>query len=122
MERQHQLSNGYIFFNLFLIFFINFEEKKIRYKNDAKIKPDKRLVTKVEDKTFSLTIIGAKAADVGLYKAVIKNKIGQVESRHSTLSISSKNYFNNKNKMNNTLNLNFIFFSWTKYFERPERC
>ena len=100
MERQHQLSNGYIFFNLFLIFFINFEEKKIRYKNDAKIKPDKRLVTKVEDKTFSLTIIGAKAADVGLYKAVIKNKIGQVESRHSTLSISSKNYFNNKNFQN----------------------
>jgi hypothetical protein len=75
-------------FYLFLIF------KKIRFKNDNKIKQDKRLVTKVEDKTFSLTIIDAKAIDIGQYKAIVKNKIGQVETRQATLSISSNYYFN----------------------------
>ena len=55
-----------------------------------KLKADKRLVSKVEDKTFSLTIIGAKAADQGKFKAILKNKLGLVETREAFLNISSK--------------------------------
>lgn len=46
-------------------------------------------MTKVEEKTFYLTITGAKAADQARYKAIIKNKIGQVETREASLYISS---------------------------------
>jgi hypothetical protein len=61
-----------------------------RYKNDTKIKTDKRILSKLDDKTFTLTIIGAKTADQGRYKAIIKNKIGQIESKEATLSVSCK--------------------------------
>ena len=48
------------------------------------------MVSKVEGNTFYLTLSGAKAADQGKYKAIVKNKIGQVESREAVLNISSK--------------------------------
>jgi hypothetical protein len=48
------------------------------------------LLSKVEGNTFYLTLSGAKVADQGKYKAIIKNKIGQAESREAALNISSK--------------------------------
>jgi len=58
------------------------------YRNDTKVKTDKRIVAKTEDKTFTLTFVGIKAADQGEYKAIVKNKIGQVESRKASLCVS----------------------------------
>lgn len=58
------------------------------FRNDVKVKTDKRIVAKTDDKTYSLNIIGTKAADQGEYKAIIKNKMGQVESRKAALCVS----------------------------------
>jgi hypothetical protein len=63
----------------------------LRYKNDAKLKPDKRFTTRVEENTFYLTITDTKAADLGTFKALLKNKAGQVETKSAILTITSKN-------------------------------
>ena len=58
------------------------------FKNDAKLKPDKRYTTKFEEKTFYLTIITVKSADQGKFKALVKNKAGQVESNDAVLDVT----------------------------------
>jgi hypothetical protein len=55
------------------------------FKNDVKLKPDKRFTTRYEEKTFYLTITNAQMADAGKFKAIVKNKAGQVESRVASL-------------------------------------
>jgi hypothetical protein len=65
------------------------------YKNDAKLKPDKRFTTRFEDNTFYLTITDAKMADQGKFKTLIKNKAGQVESRQANLNVTGKTSFLN---------------------------
>lgn len=57
-------------------------------KNGSKLKPDKRFVTKVEDKTFYLTISDVKTTDDGQYKVILKNKAGQCESKDAVLSVT----------------------------------
>jgi hypothetical protein len=65
------------------------------YKNDAKLKPDKRYATRAEEKTFYLTITDAKSADQGKYKAVAKNKAGQVDTQEAELLVTGNlnNFF-----------------------------
>ena len=58
------------------------------FRNDTKIKTDKRIVSKSDNKVFTLTITGTKPTDQGNYKAVIKNKCGSVETRVAVLSVS----------------------------------
>ena len=57
-------------------------------KNGSKLKPDKRFATRVEDKTFYLTIADVKASDDGQYKVVLKNKAGQCESKEASLTVT----------------------------------
>jgi hypothetical protein len=45
----------------------------------------------VEENTFYLTITDTKAADLGKFKAILKNKAGQIETQSALLTITSKN-------------------------------
>ncbi len=58
------------------------------FKNDAKLKTDKRMLTSVEENSYRLAINETKNADKGQYKAVLKNKCGQVETFVANLNIS----------------------------------
>lgn len=70
----------------------------IRYKNGTKLKPDPRYTTRVEENTFYLTISAIKSADQGKIKAILKNKVGQIESKEAALIITGKtNGFYNDN-------------------------
>lgn len=58
------------------------------HKNDAKLKADKRMVNKVEENQYSLLINETKNADKGTFKAVLKNKVGTVETTPVELGIT----------------------------------
>ncbi len=62
------------------------------FKNNTKLKPDKRFVQKIEENNtkFSLTISDCKSVDQGAYKAVLKNKVGSIETNESLLNVTSK--------------------------------
>ena len=62
------------------------------FKNNTKLKPDKRFVQKIEEnsKKFSLTISDCKSVDQGAYKAALKNKIGIIETNEASLNVTSK--------------------------------
>ena len=62
------------------------------FKNDAKLKADKRYITKIEENAYCLTISETKTADKGKFKAVLKNKAGQVETREAELNITCKTF------------------------------
>ena len=59
------------------------------YKNDAKLKPDKRFTTRFEEKTFYLTITDGMSADQGKFKVLVKHKVGQAETRVANLEVTS---------------------------------
>jgi hypothetical protein len=63
------------------------------HKGNTKLKPDKRYVLKTEENgsKFSLTITDCKSVDQGVYKAVLKNKVGSIETNEATLNVTSKN-------------------------------
>jgi hypothetical protein len=70
--------------------------KKIRFKNNLKLKPDKRFLTKSEDKNYLLLINNAKIEDGGKYKALFRNKAGEIQTLEATLNITGFIYKNNK--------------------------
>jgi hypothetical protein len=56
------------------------------------MKPDARYSVKTEQDVAVLTIKDIKSsADQGKYKVILKNKIGQTESREASLIVSGKN-------------------------------
>lgn len=63
-----------------------------RYKNGSKLKPDARYISRVEENTFYLTLTNIKANDQGKIKCVLKNKVGQLESKEATLVVTSPLY------------------------------
>ena len=64
----------------------------IRLKNDIKLKPDKRISTRTDENSFFLTISNVKLDDKGMFKAILKNKVGQTESQ-GILNVTGKTYF-----------------------------
>ncbi len=53
------------------------------------MKADKRYVVKNEENNYSLTISETKTADKGKFKAIFKNKCGQIET-DANLNITCK--------------------------------
>ena len=62
------------------------------YRANTKLKPDKRYTQKFEEseKKYILTIVDAKSVDQGQYKAVLKNKVGQLETNEVQLSVTGE--------------------------------
>ena len=62
------------------------------FKGNSKLKPDKRYVSKIEENCtkFTLTISDCKSVDQGIYKAILKNKVGSVETNEASLNVTSK--------------------------------
>jgi hemicentin len=58
------------------------------HKDNVKLKTDKRFVTKFEDNQYYFTITETKTVDQGEYKAILKNKCGQVEANPASLTIT----------------------------------
>ncbi len=58
------------------------------------MKNDKRFINKIEENMFSLTIFDIKKEDQATYKAVLKNKAGQIDSNEAMLTVTCKfNFF-----------------------------